>query len=168
MKKGSPATADDLALRLARNSRRRIVTALRTASLRSASRGDPLVHAKIHRAEMLEAYEAAAAKTVEEGQPFEVDHIIPLFSERVCGLHAPWNLQILSGAENKEKKYDERAEFGPLINIAGEHRTLAEWLAVQAIPLTTYHSRRRAGWSVRRAIITPVGAAPRLSGRHFP
>lgn len=53
-------------------------------------------------------YVEARQLTATTGMKHEVDHIIPIQGKRVCGLHVPWNLRVVTKAVNARK----HAKFG--------------------------------------------------------
>lgn len=56
----------------------------------------------IDRKKVAALYQEAAARTA-AGTPSNVDHIVPLQSPLVCGLHWEGNLQVIAGPENFSK-----------------------------------------------------------------
>lgn len=48
-------------------------------------------------------YQVAAMRTRESGYVWHVDHVVPLQGENVCGLHVPYNLQVIPAYDNISK-----------------------------------------------------------------
>ena len=58
---------------------------------------------KADRLDIAAMYERAATLTAQTGEKHEVDHVVPLRSGVVCGLHVPWNLEVIKAYKNRAK-----------------------------------------------------------------
>ena len=55
------------------------------------------------KSEIRAMYQAAILSSKTTGERYVIDHIYPLRSDVVCGLHVPWNLRIITQHENLNK-----------------------------------------------------------------
>jgi 5-methylcytosine-specific restriction endonuclease McrA len=56
-----------------------------------------------HKTDIRVLYRTAIELSRLTGGRYAVDHIVPLVSEVVCGLHVPWNLRVITQEENLKK-----------------------------------------------------------------
>lgn len=78
--------------------------AAKTAKNRAGNACPPWITEE-QKQEMLNFYTEAHLRSIETGERYDVDHIHPLKSRKVdaCGLHVPWNLQVLLAEDNRKK-----------------------------------------------------------------
>ena len=55
------------------------------------------------KSEIRQLYQIAITMSQTTGEQYVVDHIVPLRSDVVCGLHVPWNLRVITQEENLKK-----------------------------------------------------------------
>jgi ribosomal protein L40E len=73
---------------------------VRTAAIVSAT---PPWLTDEQKAQIQYTYWLARDATAVTGEPYHVDHIIPLRGKTVCGLHVPWNLRVVPAEINLRK-----------------------------------------------------------------
>jgi 5-methylcytosine-specific restriction endonuclease McrA len=73
------------------------MTSLRRRRFRDAT---PKWLTDTHKMEIRLKYRLAIELSRATGERHAVDHIVPLHGENVCGLHVPWNLQVLTQKDN--------------------------------------------------------------------
>lgn len=63
----------------------------------------PVWLSRRQKSEIRQMYQIAITMTQTTGEQYVVDHIYPLRSDVVCGLHVPWNLRVVTQSENLRK-----------------------------------------------------------------
>lgn len=58
---------------------------------------------RAQKSQIRQIYQIAITMSQTTGEQYVVDHIIPLRSDEVCGLHVPWNLRVITQEENLRK-----------------------------------------------------------------
>ncbi len=80
-----------------------IVKADNSARRRRHRDASPPWLTKQHQQDIRDLYRMAMDATRVSGEQHVVDHIVPLRSKHVCGLHVPWNLRVTTNVLNARK-----------------------------------------------------------------
>jgi 5-methylcytosine-specific restriction endonuclease McrA len=80
-----------------------VYKALTSARKRRHREATPKWITKEQKLEIRGLYLKAIETTRITGERYVVDHIVPLINDAVCGLHVPWNLQVITQQENLVK-----------------------------------------------------------------
>jgi hypothetical protein len=75
----------------------------RIARVRAREKGLDTPIARMYLPQTEEFYREARRLTEETGISHVVDHYWPVNGKNSCGLHVPWNLRVITGAENSAK-----------------------------------------------------------------
>ena len=82
-----------------RNNKGRCTARVRARQLRTSQ----AMPAWVDNKELIPIYEQARRLSDIIGIKYAVDHIVPITHDLVCGLHVPWNLQIIPAWQNSVK-----------------------------------------------------------------
>lgn len=89
-------------------------------------RATPAWLSAIERAQIQSFYEIASARNMQLGVKHHVDHVFAIKGQGWHGLHVPWNLQVLTQAENDQKWIKVPNEFEHLLWNPQKH--LRSWI----------------------------------------
>jgi len=90
------------------------VQAFNNAWKRRAREACPSWLTREQKKQINDLYLTARKLTAATGEKYVVDHIVPLRSDVVCGLHVPWNLRVITHEENcrKSNRWDVSSHLG--------------------------------------------------------
>ena len=98
-----PSSEKSAAKRKYKEANPELYKALTSVRKRRHRKASPRWLTKDQKLAMRHLYLQAMELTKLTGERYVVDHIVPLISDEVCGLHVPWNLRVITQEENLRK-----------------------------------------------------------------